>query len=342
MGLKVALITPWNCKCGIFSYSRDLSNALASHGVEVYIVRLPRFGLKNSEILMNVASRIPLDKVDLIHCQHEYGLYQGLEGRFFAILKRLGKPLFTTIHAIGNWGVDSIIAEASSRVIVHNEFCHKNFGFPSVIIAHGTKPVKCPPIEECKKGYGIDPKIPIVGYVGFISQHKGIETVIEAVSKIPHVALVIGGGWHIDIESEYITQLKQWASTGLRGRCQWLGFIPEEKLSSVYGAMDIVVYPSRFATESGALLMAISHGKAVIASSALPFKEKEKQGALATFSNVDDLVEKIKFVIKNPEERQKLEEGAWRYAESAEWGTVAKQHIELYESILNSPEIPSM
>lgn len=334
MGLRVAMISSWGVKCGIYTYTRDLANGLASHDVEVYIVRLPRFGLKNAEILFDVLSRIPIEKVDLLHCQHEYGLYQGLEGRFFDVLKRLGKPLVTTMHAIGNWGTDSIVAEASNKVIVHNEFCHKNFGFPSTIIPHGTKPVKCPPIEECKKGYGIDPKIPIIGYVGFISQYKGIETIIEATSKIPNVALVIGGGWHIDIENEYIAKLKQWTSTGLRGRSQWLGFIPEEKLASVYGAMDIVLYPSRFSTESGALLMAISHGKAVIASKALPFKEKEREGALMTFEDVDDLVEKIKFLIKNPEEKQKLEEGARNYAESVEWGKVGQKHIELYESIL--------
>lgn len=340
MGLKVAMITPWNCKCGIYTYSRDLANGLASQDVEVYIVRLPRFGVKNSDILLNVLSKIPIDKVDLMHCQEEYGLYQGLEPSFFDVLKRLGKPVVTTMHAVGQYGLDAVISEASSRVIVHNKFCQKTFVFPSTIIPHGTKPVKCPPIEECKKTYGIPPKIPIVGYLGFISNYKGIEKIIDAVSKIPKIGLVIGGGWHIDAENEYIAKLKEIASIKLPGRCQWLGFVPDERLSTVYGCFDIVVYPSIFSTESGALLMAMSHGKAVIASNVLPFKEKEKEGALMTFADADDLVEKIKFLLNDNEARHKLEEAAAKYASSVSWTKIAQQHIDLYNEVLAAVKKP--
>ena len=71
MGLKIAMITPFAQRCGIASYSRDLCNALAEQGVDVYIVRAPRLGIKNAELLNDVADRVPFDKVDLIHVQHE-------------------------------------------------------------------------------------------------------------------------------------------------------------------------------------------------------------------------------------------------------------------------------
>jgi glycosyltransferase involved in cell wall biosynthesis len=99
--------------------------------------------------------------------------------------------------------------------------------------------------------------------------------------------------------------------------------------------MDILIYPSIYATESGALLTAISHGKAVIASNVSPFKEKEKQGALMTFKGVDDLTRKIKKLLKNDELRHKLEGGAKAYAESVSWNNIAQKHIELYESVLS-------
>ena len=93
MGLKIAMITPWNVRCGIFTYTKNLSTALGETGAEILIVRLPRFGSKIPEILQMVVDRIPVDKIDLIHIQHEYGLYQGLEGGFYGSLKKLGKPL---------------------------------------------------------------------------------------------------------------------------------------------------------------------------------------------------------------------------------------------------------
>ena len=335
MGLKIAMVTSFGVRCGIASYSENLANALAKEGVDVYIVRLPRFGPKTKEIVLDVADRVPKDKVDCIHVQHEYGLYQNFEPDFYGYLQTLDLPIVTTMHAVGNFQVDGGICSASKRVIVHNEFCARKLGLPSTIIAHGCSPMKCPPIDECKKSFGIDPRVKVVGYVGFISNYKGLENMITAMSKVTNAGVLIGGGWHTTgPETQYIIQLKQRSAELLGDRCKWLGFVPDETLSRVYGSMDIVIYPSIYATESGALLTAISHGKAVVASNVPPFREKEKQGALMTFKGADDLARKIKKLLKNDELRHKLEEGARKYADANSYDEVAKKHIKLYESVV--------
>jgi glycosyltransferase involved in cell wall biosynthesis len=337
MGLKIAMVSSWACRCGIASYSRDLSYALAQEGVEVYIVRLPRFGTKNAEIMRNIAERIPLDTIDLIHVQEEYGLYQGLDVTFYNLLKQLKKPVVTTMHSAGMWEVDEVIAQVSSKVIVHNEFCRSRFEYPNtVIIPHGATPSKTTPVGTAKKSVGVDPRIPIVGYLGFISSYKGIETIIEAMRNIEDAGLLIAGGWFTEKDTEYMYRLKEASFKALPNRVQWLGFVPDEKLPNVYGAMDVLVYPSRFATESGALITALSYGKAVISSDLSPFKEKEKLGALMTFENAKDLEEKIKFLLKDADARRKLEEAAMKYATSTSWSVVAKQHIKLYQEVLDS------
>ena len=335
MELKVAKITPWKVRCGIATYSENLASALGKEGVDVYIVRLPRFGPKTKEIVLDVADRVPKDKVDCIHVQHEYGLYQGFERDFYGYLQTLGLPIVTTMHAIGNWQIDGGIFSISKKVIVHNEFCARKLEFPSTIIPHGCSPVKCPPMDECKKSFGIDPRVKVVGYVGFISTYKGLETLFAAMTKITNAGVLIGGGWHTTgPETQYIVQLKQHSMQVLGDRCKWLGYVPDETLNRVYGTMDLIVYPSKFSTESGALLTAISHGKAVIASNVPPFREKEKQGALMIFKDVDDLTRKIKKLLKNDELRHELEEGARNYAESVSWNKIAQKHIELYESLI--------
>ena len=98
--------------------------------------------------------------------------------------------------------------------------------------------------------------------------------------------------------------------------------------------MNLLVYPSIYATESGALLMAVSHGKAVIARDIPPFREKAHVGALTTFSDVDDLAEKIRWLLKDGEARRRLEEGARKYAEQNSWLAVAKKHLSLYRKVL--------
>lgn len=335
MGLKIGVVTPWAVKCGIYTYSRDLTEALAKIDVESYIVRLPRFGIKTHDILRIVAESIPLDKVDLVHVQHEYGLYNNLDEGFYMLLRRLGKPVVTTMHAIGNWNIDRVVADISDRVIVHNKFCFRGFAFPekTSIIPHGCNSVECPPKYESRKSIGIPPEAPVVGYCGFISKYKGLEMLIEAMQEIPKVALLIGGGWHAGPDTIYMSELKKRSLEVLEGRCMWLGYVPDDRLPSVYGAMDIVVYPSNYATESGALLNALSHGKAVIASNLPPFTEKEEAGALTTFSDLDNLRKKIRLLLKDEVKRNDLEAGARSYAEANSWRKVAEKHIKLYNNI---------
>ena len=335
--MKIACLTPWKVACGIYTYSRDLTAALAELGVESYIVKLPRFGTKIPEIFNAVAESIPLDKVDVIHIQHEYGLYNRLEGGFYGLLRRLGKPVVTTMHATGNWSVDRVVADVSDRVIVHNEFCFRRFAFPdkTAIIPHGCNRVECPPPEESRRAMGIPAEAPVVGYCGFISTYKGLEMLVEAMTEIPDAALLIGGGWHAGPDTDYIMSLKSRSLEVLEGRCMWLGFVPDARLPTAYGAMSIVVYPSMYATESGALLMALSHGKAVIASNLTPFAEKEEAGALMTFSDLEDLREKIRLLLRDEDASSKLEAGARRYAENNSWEKVAERHVELYEGLLS-------
>jgi len=336
--VKIAMITPWgkNTRCGIRTYSENLSYALAELGIDVYIVRWPRFGQRSVELIQNcVVDNIPIDKVDLIHVQHEYGLFQpNLEEAFYSAIRQLGKPIVTTMHATGIFVTDRIVAEASDAVIVHNEYMAKRFSGQSFIILHGCKPTNCPPEEVCKRSLGIDPRVPIVGYLGFISPAKGLELLIEAMTRVKTAALLIGGGWFVGDETNYIAKLKQWSLEALPGRCQWLGYVPDDRLHYVYGASSIIVYPSHHITESGALLNAISHGKAVIASRLPPTIEKEKRGALITFEDVDDLVEKIKWLLSDNDARRRLEEGAKKYAEEHSWEKVAEKHKSLFEKII--------
>lgn len=338
MGLKVAMVSSWHVRCGIASYTEKLTKALAREGVEVYIVRMPRFGQKNAEIVRDVAERVPYDKVDLIHVQHEYGIWQGFESVFYETLRLSGKPIVTTMHAVGNWDVDGLIAGISNKVIVHNEFCLKRFGFPkTVVIPHGAEPVETVSAREAKRALNIAENAPVVGYLGFISNYKGLEDLIEAMIKVK-AGLLIGGGYHVEGDTPYIEKLKRGAEKLLGDRVKWLGFIPNEQMVIAYAAMDVFVYPSRWATESGALITALSHGRAVIARNLPPFKEKEKAGALITFKNVPDLRRKIKKLLKDSTLRLQLEKGARNYAEKTSWVFVAKQHIGLYESLIPSKE----
>jgi len=338
VNLKIGMVTPYNVRCGIATYSKDLASALADQDVDVFIVRLSRFGVKTPELMQDTAERVPFKNVDLVHVQLEYGLYQGLEQVFFSHLRRGAKPIVTTMHAVGSWDIDTMIAGISAKVIVHNEFCRSRFPFENtVVIPHGATPMEATSREQAKSAMGIDPRLPVVGYLGFISNYKGLESLIQAMTKIK-AGLLICGGWHIETkENEYIARLKEWADKLLPNRIKWTGFVSDEKLADAYGAMDVLVYPARFATESGALTHALSYGKAIIASDLPPFIEKEKEKALWTFSTIENLTEKIQFLLDHKPAIEELEKNARAYAQSVAWTpNIAQKHINLYKEVLNS------
>lgn len=331
--MNIAMVTTWADKCGIYTYSKNLAPAIAKLGHEVYIVRIPFHGQKTYETLYNLVENIPRN-ADVIHIQHEYGLYQNNEPNLYQALKLLKKPIVTTMHAVGQVQIDEAISNCSDRLITHNEYCKSRLDFPSTVIPHGCAMMPTADEGISKRKYGIPPEAPIVGYLGYISAYKGLETLIEAMKNVKGAALAIAGGSHSTQDSEYLNRLKERTLRDLQGRCVWLGYIPEQDLRFAYATMDLLVYPSRYATESGALLTAMGYGRVVLASRLPPFVEKEKQGALATYSNVSELQEAIKILIANKEQRASIKEKAKAYCEKNSWENVAKMHVDLYGEVL--------
>lgn len=333
--LKIAMVSTWRTRCGIADYTYNLSKALADLDVEVYIIRIPRFGRRTNELTVNIAENIPFDKIDITHVQHEYNFFQGTEAAFYNVLRVVGKPVVTTMHATGvMWNSDKTVSENSLKVIVHNKHMAEKFRLPCEIIAHGCLPYHpCVDKIEARKILGIQPDVPVVGYCGFISNYKGLETLVEAVKRVPNVGLLIAGGWHTTDEPDYIMALKQKTIQDLPSRCQWTGFVEDERLATVYGAMDFMVYPARMASESGAMLMAMSYGKAVVASDLVPYREKEPY--IMIFKDVDHLTEIIKMLIDKPLQIESYENTSKQYIDENSWSSVARRHIQLYEECLS-------
>ena len=332
--ISVGIVTPWHVRCGISTYSEDLATALSEQGAEVYVIRLNRFGRKDINYFETLATR-RIPKVDIISVQHEYGLYEGGEGAFYGTLRQRSgaTPVVTTMHSVGVPIQDEIISENSDAVIVHNEFCKERYAHDSTVIPHGVRRAEPVPRDEAKKALGLEG--PVVGMFGFVAPYKGYEFAIRQVGmEFPGVTLLAVGGWHIDLETTYIARMKDLANSLAPGQVRWTGWAEKEMLPTYFGAVDVGIYPNRFATESGALLTMIGYGKCVLANSISPVREKAAEGALATYSNEGEFVMRLEELLGKPELREKYEEGARKYAEANSWENIAKRHIKLFEELL--------
>lgn len=136
----------------------------------------------------------------------------------------------------------------------------------SAIIPHGHYRSCYPPAIDqltAKKKLGLDPDKKVLLFVGMIKPYKNIDGLMQAFnqSALTHYQLVIAGS--IDTApTELRTALETLKNTDTH---LFLRFIPDNELSIFMSAADQVILPYKAILNSGALLLALSYNRPVIA-----------------------------------------------------------------------------
>lgn len=129
-------------------------------------------------------------------------------------------------------------------------------------------PVVYPPLalgmDRAKLCRGSDGQEPLrVGYCGLLMASKGVHRLLEAAASLrqqgTNVQLLIAGK---AFSIEYQQQLQRFAQTaGLHNHVNWLGFLEPELLSTFYGKLDLLVFPSIYPESFGMVVAeAMAHG----------------------------------------------------------------------------------
>jgi glycosyltransferase involved in cell wall biosynthesis len=115
----------------------------------------------------------------------------------------------------------------------------------------------------------------------------------------------------------------------------------------LYQAADILLYPYKAGTTSGALLTGINYGKAIVATT-LPFFQEHlthgKDAVLVQYGEVDRLAEALVELIHNPVKRDRLGRGLTEARETrGSWSSIASATLECYKAVcrvspLNEPQ----
>lgn len=151
------------------------------------------------------------------------------------------------------------------------------------------------PKAEAKKALGIDPSIPVIGYVGRLSREKSVETLYKAFMRIlsdyPNAKLVIVG--------EGLSEIKQMLSS--HSRIIMVG--SQDNVVPYLQAMDMYVLPSLLETTSLSTLEAMACEIPVICTPVGLVKKyvaEKYNGLLFPRENELVLSLKIKWIIENP------------------------------------------
>jgi glycosyltransferase involved in cell wall biosynthesis len=181
-----------------------------------------------------------------------------------------------------------------------------------------------------------DTDVPVVGFVGRFVPEKGLPLfmrTLDATASLPWHALVVGGG-------AMTATLEAWA---LRhpGRVHIATGVPHERMPSYLTAMDILCAPSqttpRWREQLGRMLLeAFATGVAVIGSDSGEIPRVVGDAGVVV-GEADDAgwVHALSELLQNPEWRTELgAKGRARAHDLFAWPRVARQHLALFESLL--------
>ena len=293
-----------------------------------------------------------LDGVNIVHLEHEYGIF-GCNPEIFeavAEAKALGlaERIVATLHTVYHHAHRECAVKTQERlaklsfdaVIVHNvlqEFELINQGVdPQLIhlVPHGTElnPYSSTPRRETLyEAVGLEP--PRVEGVtvllpGFIRRDKGVDVLVEALRHADGVHAIVAGEPR---DEELVNRLKSCRRVTILPR-----YLPSRSLQMLMAAVDAVVLPYRDVpgsySTSGVLHLAMGSFRPVIGSRTPRLLELYTHAPRATFHQGDaaGLAALLSTLARNPDALEDAMSPLYSYAARTRWDSVARLHLRVY------------
>jgi glycosyltransferase involved in cell wall biosynthesis len=323
--------------------------------------RLPRRILKLLESILNLSAltvRFLASPPDVIHVQYltMFLARLPLDLWFVKLCRRRGSKIVLTVHDLLPHDTGERYRQTCHDLyhMVDGIICHSDnirtrlgaeFSVPEekiTVIPHGPFFYDLPaaPSEQTMRSFDLEPGKVMVLWQGIIFPYKGIDLLLNAWQKVEAgnddaCLLIVGTG-----APEFAEQIREQISRlGLKRVKLHLRFISTEELVALYRAADIVVYPYRAITTSGALATGLALGKTIVASDLPVFRELLTNKKNALLVDPQDSVALSAALIELSQDsvlRQQLATSvkAMNFGDQS-WLSIADKTRKCYEDILS-------
>ncbi len=354
-------------ECGIATYTESLTRALRAARNETFVVS--QFGAQGPHVFPLYQPQSPSFAADVfytstrltpdvMHIQHEYGLYgtqKGVELIELILRYRLaGLPVVTTLHTVyerlerDERILLKPILENSDAVIVHEDFQKQTlvdaFGLAERIhvIEHGVREVD--PVPDAKARLGLEGK-KVILLAGYFRPSKGFHRIVDLFPRIaerdPDAVLVVAGKVrNIEFDDYQRTFFGCLNRSPVIDRIRILrGQFPQYTFDTILSAADVMVLPYERGAQSGMFAQALALQRPVVASDLRAFRLLAGRSAAGLIVERDgDWVEAILRVLSDEALRRRMQANARRYVrERAAWRLVARRHVEVYRRVVTVP-----
>ena len=337
-------------------YQKMLADSLSKEGVSV------SFGIRSSfcSMLRLVKNKWKPDVLH-IHWPHPFLLASSraktiLKSSSFIgeliILKLFGIKIVWTIHNIISHEskfkplelfFTKLLSRLCNRIIVHSSSAKNEVvklyrirDFSIIVIAHGNY-IDCYENvigkAKARKQLHLSSEKVIFLYVGKIRPYKGVFELIDAFKGLEQSQaklLLIGQPLNAEVANDIVKKCTkdERIKTVLK-------FVPDDELQIYMNAADIVVLPYKNVLTSGAVILAMSFGKPVIAPSIGCIQDVlDKAGSfLYVTSDEGGLTKAMECALDA--NLKNMGEHNFQLAKQLRWDDIAKRTYEVYEKCLN-------
>jgi len=351
--------------CGIATFAAALCGGLSTHGGDVGVVRVGRpDGDPDARVLAELNDAggaishdavAALESADVVIVQHEYGLYEGLDGESIAaLLEDVDRPTIVVAHTVLERPTEhqrvvlDAVVRAADAVVVMTEAGRLRLcsGFDVdpekvSVIPHGAA---VPP----RHGGDRTERDPLILTWGLLGPGKGIEWAIDALALLqdiePPPIYRIAGDTHPKVAAlegnAYRDMLRRRAADrGVGASVDFdAGYRSLPALAELIDASSIVVLPydSPDQVTSGVLVDAIAAGRPVIATAFPHAVELLAGGAGIVVPRRDPraLADALRRVLTEEGLADSMAAEARNLAPSLAWPAVAARYASLGEELL--------
>ncbi|MHC4950021.1 MAG: glycosyltransferase [Planctomycetota bacterium] len=340
-------------------YQDQLRTNLEKQGVTVYDFKAKTILLKRI---------IRWYKVDILHLHwiapffiRETRVKSWFRGFIFlsklCIIRLSGVKIVWTMHNLTDHEepfpvlsgfVRRLVAKLASAIIVHSEIARKavceDFG-KSInrklsIVPHGHF-IDCYPNkvgrQEAREKLGIADDRFVYLFFGAVRQYKGVDKLINAFNQLdnPAATLIIAGKALNEELNRKITDM-----CGGNENITFVStFIKPEDIQLYMNACDIVVFPYRKILTSGAVILAMSFGRACVAPKIGCVPDVlDENGAFLYEGGVDDeqrLLEAMRCAFENRQSVEQFGLHNRKLAEKWKWSGIAEMTAKIYRRALS-------
>jgi alpha-1,3-rhamnosyl/mannosyltransferase len=243
-----------------------------------------------------------------------------------------------------------LVARRAARIIALSEFsareASKYYGVRAVqlVVAPAAPDPRYRPqpkeatdrvLNDLGLGPSEDGRGPLLLFSGAPFRRKNLDVVLRSMSgaapgsELSRAMLLISGA----TESGFVEYRAWIAANGLESRVKWLGRVPHESMPALYGAVDMLVYPSIYEGFGLPPVEAMAVGTPVVAAAASCLPEVLGDAALLVPPDDDKgFAAAMEALLTDTALRAKMVEKGKARAASYTWERCARQTLEVYRA----------